>query len=426
MSCAPPAGAARSLGRRSAALPAPAERASARSWRLSATATRPARRTGPTAAPTSASAETRALWTRRLEARGWEAARALMAAAAAGDAEPLVTEAWRALDHVYGAGVLETAVLPAPWLADGAAGRGLRLKMEAQQVTGSFKARGAAHKLLSLDAAERAAGVVTSSTGNHALAVLHAAAALKAAGRPVAATVVVPTTLAPAKAAKLRAAAAAGGAALVTHGDDCLAAELHARSLAAERGLVYVSPYNDVAVAGGQGTLALELLMQLPRSAFDAVFIPVGGGGLAAGVAAVLKSFDPSIRIVGCQPEAQDHMRRSVAAGGAVELPWRDTLSDGTAGGLEPGALTIAACARLVDEWATVSEREIATAMLSVRAHAGFAVEGAAGVAAAAAARAAAARSNVAAVAIACGGNVGSEALEAAYALAGATASGDA
>jgi threonine dehydratase len=419
--------AARSLGRRRAALPAPPERAAARAWRLRATA-RPTRRAAPAAAPAAASAETRALWTRRLEARGWEAARALMAAAAAGDAEPLVREAWSALDHIYGAGVLETAVLPAPWLVEaGAAGRGLKLKMEAQQATGSFKARGATHKLLSLSAAERTAGVITSSTGNHALAVLHAAAALKAAGRPVAATVVVPSTLAPAKAAKLRAAAAVGGAALVTHGDDCLQSELHARGLAAERGLVYVSPYNDVAVAGGQGTLALELLMQLPRAALDAVFIPVGGGGLAAGVAAVLKSFDPSIRVVGCQPEAQDHMRRSVAAGAAVELhAWRDTLSDGTAGGLEPGALTIEACARLVDEWATVSEREIAAAMLSVRAHAGVAVEGAAGVAAAAAARAAAARGGAAAVAIACGGNVGADALEAAYALAGATASRDA
>lgn len=121
---------------------------------------------------------------------------------------------------------------------------------------------------------------------------------------------------------------------MVLHGQDCVEAEREGRAAAAASGRVYVSPYNDPAVAGGQGTLALELLMQLPRQQLEGgvVFVPVGGGGLVGGMAAVLKAASPEIRVVGCQPAASDVMRRSVEAGRVVEMEWQETLSDGTAG----------------------------------------------------------------------------------------------
>ena len=120
------------------------------------------------------------------------------------------------------------------------------------------------------------------------------------------------------------------------HGQDCVEAEKEGRRAAAASGRTYVSPYNDAAVAGGQGTLAVELLMQMPREELEqaVVFVPVGGGGLVGGVAAVLKAASPGIRVRGCQPQASDVMRQSVEAGRVVEVGWQETLSDGTAGKL--------------------------------------------------------------------------------------------
>lgn len=326
------------------------------------------------------------------------------------------------MDHVYGLGVLETPLHPSPWLqqfsGDDLTGAGsVHLKLESAQVTGSFKARGAAHKLLSLTPEELKAGVITSSTGNHALAVLHAATALAAAGRPVNLTVYLPSTVSPKKLAKLQAAAAKCSAELVTFGEDCVEAEIAARTAAEASGKTYVSPYNDLAVAGGQGTLAVEILMALPRGRLDAVFVPVGGGGLIAGVAALLKSLDPGIKVFGCQPARSDVMRRSVEAGKVVELPWEETLSDATAGGIEEGSLTVEACARFVDDFITVTEEEIAAAMVGVHGHHGLAVEGAAGVAVASYIKMADEMHGKHAVVIICGGNVAAETLDKAYQL---------
>lgn len=368
------------------------------------------------------SQETQRLFVRRLEQRGWEGAR--------GPREglhPLVQETWKAMDEVYGLGVIETPLQPSPWLAAfaGSSGGGsVALKLESAQVTGSFKARGAAHKLLSLSPEQLKAGVVTASTGNHAAGLLYAAGALAAAGRPVSLTVYVPSTLTPQKSAKLADAAARCGATLRTVGTDCVEAEAAARAAADAQGMTYVSPYNDVAVAGGQGTLAVELLMARSRNELDAVFVPVGGGGLISGIAALLKSMEPSIKVYGCQPAASDVMRRSVEAGRVVTMEWAETLSDATAGGIEEGSITLDACTRFVDEFVTVNEREIAAAMVGVHGHHGTAVEGAAGVAVASYIKKAREMGGKHAVVVICGGNVAGETLDKAYSLAASVAAG--
>lgn len=349
---------------------------------------------------------------KRLEAQGWEAG-----VRDHSKAHPLVHEAWAAMDHIYGVGVLETALEASPWLhaAMRSSGGSVHLKLENRQVTGSFKARGAAHKLLSLTPEQRTAGIVTSSTGNHALAVLHAVAALQSAGRPVAAKVYVPKTIAPQKAAKLQTAAKTCGAEIVAIGEDCIEAEGAARAEAEATGKVYVSPYNDLSVAGGQGTVALEILMSLPAERLDAVFVPVGGGGLISGIAAVLKSIDPAVKVIGCQPSRSDVMRQSVLAGKVVDLPWQDTLSDGTAGGIEEGSITLEPCQQFVDEWICVEEDAIATAMVGVHGHHGMGIEGSAGVAVASFLKVADRMQGKHVVIVACGGNVAAATLDAAY-----------
>lgn len=224
-----------------------------------------------------------------------------------------------------------------------------------------------------------------------------------------------PRTVDPVKVSRLRMA----GAEIVFHGDNCLEAEKEARKVAQEQGGVYISPYNDIQVAGGQGTLALELLKQLSPDRMDMLFVPVGGGGLISGIAAVLKAVSPSIHIVGCQPAVSDVMRRSVEQGQVVEMPWSETLSDGTAGGIEEDTITLVPCMSLVDEWITVQETDIAKAMVHTYTHHGLAVEGAAGVAIASFLKKAAELNGRNCVIVCCGGNVSKQTMDRAYRLVG-------
>src|SRR5687768_14024949 len=260
---------------------------------------------------------------------------------------------------------LETPLVRAPTLGPAA-----WYKCENVQRTGSFKLRGALNKLLVLSAEERERGVVASSTGNHGLAI--AAALQMTSGHG---TVVVSRSASPYKVQRLERA----GLEVITSDGDPMAAELEARALAEREGRVYVSPYNDADVLAGQGTVGVELLAQ--RSDLEAVFIAVGGGGLVSGVAAYLKSVRPDVSIVGCWPERAAAMYQSVRAGRLMEVPDEDTLSDGTAGNIEPGAITFPLCRDLIDELVLVSEHEIATAMRDVMVNDHLVVEGAAGVA---------------------------------------------
>ena len=161
---------------------------------------------------------------------------------------------------------------------------------------------------------------------------------------------------------------------------DALNAEISAREAAAQRGQLFISPYNDPHIIAGQGTIAVELLRQQPQ--LDAVFATVGGGGLMSGIASYLKGSARAVQTIGCQPERSAVMLASVRAGRIVEeessLP---TLSDGSAGGIEEQTITFDLCRRHVDHWRTVSEEEIAGAMRLIYRESSEIIEGAAGVA---------------------------------------------
>ncbi len=244
------------------------------------------------------------------------------------------------------------------------------LKLEHLQHTGSFKLRGAANKILSLDRAEIERGIVAASTGNHGLGVCYAA---RWAGAE--ATIYLPRDTSESKVRMMR---ELGGRIALIDGD-CLAAELTARNAARESGRVFISPYNDLEVIAGQGTIGLELSRQL--DGIDAVFISVGGGGLIAGVAAYLKSVNPGIRVVGCWPENSRVMYESLRAGRIIEFPEEPTISESTAGGVEPGSITFPLCRELIDDCVLVSEDEIHESIRMIASKERWIVEGSAGVA---------------------------------------------
>jgi len=224
----------------------------------------------------------------------------------------------------------------------------VHFKLENLQHTGSFKLRGAMNKMLSLSPAQRDRGVVTASTGNHGAAVAYGLG--KLGGRAI---VFVPENASPGKVQVI-----AGLGAEVHHfGDDTADTEAHARKFADQNGLAYIPPYNDVQVIGGQGTIAVELANELNN--IDIVFVALGGGGLISGIAGYLKSNHPGMEIIGCSPQNSQVMIQSVDAGQILDLPSLPTISDGTAGGIEPGAVTFDLCREWVDEYETVTEDEI-------------------------------------------------------------------
>jgi threonine dehydratase len=246
-------------------------------------------------------------------------------------------------------------------------------KLDNLQHTGSFKVRGAMNKLLSLTPAEQKRGIVTASTGNHGAATAFGLHRLNHHG-----LIFVPQNASP---TKLNAIRSLGGT-LRLHGDDGAVTELYARSYAAEHDMVYISPYNDPQIIGGQGTLGVELTRQLDT--IDAVFIALGGGGLISGVGGYLRSIHPNVKLIACSPEHSAVMYESIRAGHIVELESKPTLSDGTAGGIEPGAITFPLCRDLIDEHVLVSETEIASAMIEFMETQHMLIEGSAGVALAA------------------------------------------
>jgi len=293
--------------------------------------------------------------------------------------------------------IRETPLEPSPDLS-AVAGAHVLLKLENLQITGSFKLRGALSRLLALMPDERERGVVTASTGNHGLAVAHAAKLLRVPCR-----VLVPDTARPDKIRALE----REGVRVETRGSDCVETEVAARREANAAGQTFVSGYNDIEVIGGQGTIAIELMREM--GSVDYVFAAVGGGGLVSGVGGFLKSGRRPVTVVGCQPERSPVMYESVRAGRIVERESLPTLSDATAGGIEPGSVTFDLCRSLVDEWVLVTEDEIRDAMRLVFERHRLVIEGAAGVAIAGLVRM---RDRLSqspganAVAIVCGGNV--------------------
>lgn len=244
------------------------------------------------------------------------------------------------------------------------------LKLENLQPTGSFKVRGALNRLLCLSPQERSRGVVAASSGNHGLGLAYA-------GRLVGAAVevFVPETTPNEK----RAAIAATGARVVVHGADCVDTEARARAVAAASNRVYVSPYNDLLVAAGQGTIAVELVEQGQQ--VTAVYVALGGGGLVSGIAAHLREQRPEVEVIAVSPEASAAMAECVAQGRIVDVPCGPTLSDSTAGGVEPGAITFELCRDLVHRHLRIGEAAIGRTLVRLLAEDHLLTEGAAALA---------------------------------------------
>jgi threonine dehydratase len=307
-------------------------------------------------------------------------------------------EAWAsrviaAADRVRGV-VTQTRVVD---ISDLAPGSGVHLfaKLESEQETGSFKLRGATNKILGLSSSERERGVVTASNGNHGLGLAHAAQETGTA-----AEVFVSQLVAPERAARIEACDAK-----VTRTDGPpLDAEKAARAQASQTDRTYISPYNDIDVMAGQGTVAVEILEQVPS--VDAVFVTVGGGGLIGGMGAFLKHASPATEVVGCWPRNSRVLYESLQTGRIVEYPEQKTLSDSSAGGIEEGSITFDAAQAVIDTTVLVEEGEILNTMRLVLNERKWLIEGAAAVALAAFLKTSARYAGKTVVILFCGGNV--------------------
>src|SRR5438552_6036815 len=226
------------------------------------------------------------------------------------------------------------------------------VKLENLQMTGSFKERGAANLLLQLDADERRRGVIAASAGNHGLAVAHHAARL---GIP--AVIVMPEWAPLIKVTSAR----RDGAEVILFGGSFDEAYDHACEVGAARDLLFVHPFDDERIIAGQGTIGLEVLEQRPD--VEAIVVPVGGGGLASGVGLAVKSRRPEVRLIGVQTDALPSMRRALAEGHPVRLDPASTIADGIAV-REVRERTLALTKTYVDDLVTVSEEELARAVL--------------------------------------------------------------
>lgn len=265
---------------------------------------------------------------------------------------------------------LKTPLIRSPYLSKASEGK-VYLKLENEQYTGSFKARGSLNKLIWLQETHEDFFPVTASTGNHGLGFARALDLLGIKGR-----IYLPETAVESKVNRIE----AYDVELEFFGDDPYKTEMHAKNLAEEHhGWVYISPYNDPQVVGGQGTIGVEILEEL--EAPDTVFATVGGGGLISGIASYVKKHSPGTNIIGCQPENSPEMSASVRAGSYQEIESKSTLSDGSAGGFERDSITFELCKELVNEFILVSEDEIKDSIrLMIDQHSKL-VEGAAGVA---------------------------------------------
>jgi threonine dehydratase len=244
------------------------------------------------------------------------------------------------------------------------------LKCEHLQHTGSFKFRGATNKLRLLDADARRNGVLTVSSGNHGQGV---ALAGKLAGVPV--TVYASTSAAAIKLDAIRAL----GAEVITLNDTTLAVELEAARQAKLKGMAFVSPYNDLDVIAGQGTIGMELHEQ--ATGLAAVFASVGGGGLISGIGTALKTLSPKTDVIGCWPANSTALYSSLKAGKIIDVEESETISDGTAGGVEPDSVTFDIGREVITGTSLVTEEEIKAAMKLLAQTDRWMVEGAAGVA---------------------------------------------
>jgi threonine dehydratase len=257
------------------------------------------------------------------------------------------------------------------------------------------------NKILSLPREDSQKLLVAASTGNHGAAFAHALDLFGLKGM-----LFMPETATGVKVENIRST----GVPFELVGNDCVEAEKHAADFARSGNHVWISPYNDPDVVAGQGTVAVELQEQM--ESIDAVLAPVGGGGLIGGIAAYLKDVRPAIEVIGCQPLNSCVMYESINAGRILELESLPTISDGTAGGIEEGAITFDLCRRFVDDFIILEEEEILEALRFLRDHEGLTVEGASALSTAAVLKAPERFADRPVALIISGGRVDEEALE--------------
>ena len=233
-------------------------------------------------------------------------------------------------------------------------GNKIYLKPENMQKTGADKIRGAYYKISTLSKEERERGLVTASAGNHAQGVAYAA---KAFGVP--ATVVMPTSTPLMKVNRTK----SYGADVVLYGDVYDDSCAYAMKLAEEKGMTFIHPFNDLTVATGQGTIAMEIIQDLPT--VDMILVPVGGGGLLTGISAMAKMLNPNIKVIGVEPANAACMKESLAAGHIVTLPSAKTIADGTAV-KTPGDKLFPYVQKNVDDIITIEDEELIVTFLDL------------------------------------------------------------
>jgi len=269
------------------------------------------------------------------------------------------------------------------------------LKCEHLQRTGCFKLRGALNKVLSLSDEDRKKGIVAASSGNHGIA-----AAQAARGGGADATIYLPDSVSSLKLSNMKRL----GANTVLVPGIYAECEKAAHTAAETQGKTFLSPYSDPYVIAGQGTIGLELAEQCQDLA--AVFACVGGGGLIGGIGSYLKAQRPDVEIIGCYAKNAPSMYECLKKGEIFAVPESETLSDGSAGGIEEGAISFPICQQVIDRHVLVSESEIAEAMRDTAAHERFIIEGSAGVAVAGALKTASDYRDKKVAVVICGRNV--------------------
>lgn len=226
------------------------------------------------------------------------------------------------------------------------------LKLENLQIMKSFKIRGAFNRILHLSSEEMKQGVITASTGSHALAVAFCANKLN-----IPAKIIVPKNTPKVKIDNIK----KYDVELIIYGDIPDESEQKARTMEKEEGLTYISPYNDELVIAGQGTIGLEILEDLPS--VDTVIVPVGGGGLISGISIAMKSIKPGVEIIGVQSEASPVMYESLKAGKIVDIEMKKSIADGLFGGIEKGSPTFEITQKYVDDLMLVKEETLRKAV---------------------------------------------------------------
>ena len=278
-------------------------------------------------------------------------------------------------------------------------GTDLFFKAENFQFSGSFKIRGAFSKLTQLEkeGVLKNAKLITASSGNHGLACSYAAREL---GGDL--TVVLPETVAIVKLEKIR----SYGITVILEGQESGEAETHAQKLAKEEGYLYVSPYNDLDIIAGQGTIGLELIEALGQNGIDNVFVSMGGGGLISGISAVLKVVNPNIKVWGVSAENSCTLGDSLKLGRIVDTKHLPTLADGVSGGIDSDTVTFEICKSTVDELLWCDEKEITSSFLKFAFDEHQIIEGSAALALAGYEKVSEQLKGQTSIVIACGANV--------------------